>query len=161
MTTEELLRQARARGADFQVLESGRISVQAPSPLPDAMMVELRQHKAAILALLAPPNSDCDDATAAVLAWAAQAAEEGLTLSEPVQFLETPLRPFSTAEVGSYCREKLKFLYLARSNQANGGWGRFTPGWWSRMEKEAFSALGALKTVTDKVRLSINEWAPG
>ncbi len=151
MTAEELLRQARARGADFQVLESGRINVQAPSPLPDALMEELRQHKAAILDLLVAPNPECDDSTAALLAWAAQAAEAGLTLSSPVHFLETPLRPCTTTDVGRYCREQLKFLSLARSNKATGGWGQFTPEWWNRMGEEAIEALAALKAAANEL----------
>lgn len=38
MTVEELLKQARARGATFQVLEQNRLKVHASSPLPDTMM---------------------------------------------------------------------------------------------------------------------------
>lgn len=53
MTAEELLRQVRARGVTFQVLEENRLKVLASSPLPDGMMEELRQHKPDILALLA------------------------------------------------------------------------------------------------------------
>ena len=149
MTAEELLRQARARGATFQVLESGHINVQAPSPLPDALMEELRQHKAAILALLDLPPPEGDGPTAVLLAWTAQAAESGLTLPEPVQFLEAPLRPYTTADVGRYCRDQLKFLSMARSNRVAGGGGRFTPEWWSEMEVQALQALAALKAATE------------
>ena len=64
MTAEDLLCQARAKGASFQISGSGRINVKAPSPLPDTLMEDLRQHKADILELLAKPNPDrCDDAT--------------------------------------------------------------------------------------------------
>ena len=130
MTAEEVLRQARAMGATFQVLESGRLKVRAPAPLPASLMEGLRQHKDGILALLAgevpadaPAGSMESDGTASLLVWAAQAAEKGLVLPEPVQFLETPLRPCTTADVGRYCREKLRFLALARSNRKTGGWG--------------------------------------
>jgi hypothetical protein len=51
--------------------------------------------------------------------------------------------------VGRYCREKLRFLALARSNLVTGGWGRFTPEWWREMEAEALQALSALKAAID------------
>jgi hypothetical protein len=81
-------------------------------------------------------------------------------LQQPVQFLETPLRPYSTTEVGRYCREKLRFLALARSNRATGGWGRFTPDWWREMEAEALQALSALKTATEEAGLSPHRLDP-
>lgn len=146
MTAEELLKEARSLGADFQVLESGGIKVQAAVPLPDALMDELRHNKAAVLALLAAP----DLAKAALLAWAAQAAEAGLTLPEPVQFLEAPFRPVTTSNVGRYCGHQLRSIFMARSNQVTGGWGRFTPEWWAEMETRAIEALAALKPATDE-----------
>ena len=93
-------------GATFEIVEESRIKVGASSPLPIGMMEELRQHKTAILALLAdePPANALSEVnqgeTAKLLAWAAHAAEVGMTLLEPVHFLETPLRPYTTAEVG-------------------------------------------------------------
>ena len=99
MTVEEVMKQARARGATFQVLEKTRLKVHASSPLPDAMMEELRQHKVAILDLLAGETvanalaGQNQSETANLLAWAAHAAETGMTLLKPVRFLETPLRP--------------------------------------------------------------------
>lgn len=156
MTVEEVMKQARARGATFQVLEKTRLKVHASSPLPDAMMEELRQHKVAILDLLAGETvanalaGQNQSETANLLAWAAGAAEAGLTLEEPILFLETPLRPYTTAEVGLYCRDRLKFLSLARSNRKTGGWGRFPPEWWKNMESKAIAALSALKSATDE-----------
>ena len=165
MTAEELLRQVRARGGTFQVSEESRLKVQAPSPLPDAVMEELRQHKDDILALLADetPASTIAGAdradTAKLLAWAAQAAEAGMTLTEPVQFLETPLRPCNTIAVGRYCRDRLMYLSMARSNRATGGWGRFTPEWWTEMEAQSLQTLGALKTAIEVAdQHGICEW---
>ena len=151
MTAEELLREVHARGATFQVLEENRLKVRASSPLPTEMMEELREHKTAILALLADeyPANVIASENQDLLAWAAAAAEDGLTLPEPVQFLEAPLRPFTTAEVGRYCRDQLRILFMARSHRATGGWGRFTAEWWTDMESNAIGALTAL-------RLSIN-----
>ena len=163
MTAEELLRQVRARGATFQVVEESRLKVRASSPLPDGMMEELRQHKTAILALLAdgPPANALaavsQDETAILLAWAAHAAETGITLLEPVHFLETPLRPYTTAEVGRYCRDRLRCLAVARSNKVTGGWGRFTPEWWSEMEAQSIQALTALKATIDETDIRVDE----
>ena len=157
MTAEELLRQVRARGATFQVVEESRLKVRASSPLPDGMMEELRQHKAAILALLAnePPANALAEVnqggTAKLLAWAGHAADVGLTLLEPVHFLETPLRPYTTAEVGRYCRDRLKCLAMARSNKVTGGWGRSTTEWWNEMEAQSIQALTALKDTIDEI----------
>ena len=163
MTAEELLRQVRARGATFQVVEDSRLKVRASSPLPIGMMEELRQHKTAILALLAdePPATALAEVnqggTAKLLAWAAHASETGLTLLKPVHFLETPLRPYTTAEVGRYCREKLRCLAIARSNKVTGGWGRFTPEWWIEMEAQSIQALTALKASIDETDIRVDE----
>jgi hypothetical protein len=152
MNAEEVLRQARSRGATFHVMESGRIKVQAPSALPDELMEGLRHNKAAVLALLsgeAPKQAEPAGPTE-MLAWAAHAAESGLVLPQPVHFLEIPLRPYTTTQVGRYCKQKLQFLALARSNRVTGGWGRFTPEWWQEMEAEALQALTALKAAIDE-----------
>ena len=163
MIAEELLRQVLARGATFQVVEDSRLKVRASSPLPDGMMEELRQHKTAILALLAGelPATTLSEVnrgeTAKLLAWAAHIAEVGMTLPEPVHFLETPLRPYTTAEVGQYCRDRLRCLAMARSNKLTGGWGRFTPEWWNEMEAQSIQALNALKTTIDETDIRVDE----
>lgn len=155
MNAEELLKQVRARGARFQVLEESRLKVQAPAPLPESLMEELRQHNAAILDLLASerpvdalarPNQV---ETANLLAWAARAAESDLTLHMPILLLETYLRPFITTQVGRYCRDQLKFLFMARAHRVTGGWGRFTPEWWDEMETQLIQALAALKNAIE------------
>jgi hypothetical protein len=122
-------------------------------------MAELRQHKTRILSLLAGetatsmPEQMGQEDIDRLLAWAAHAAETGLTLREPVRFLETPLRPYTTAQVGRYCRDQLKYLSLARSNRVTGGWGRFTPQWWQDMESRALQALSAIKAAMDEAGL--------
>ena len=163
MIAEELLRQVRARGATFQILEESRLKVRASSPLPDGIMEELRQHKTAILALLADelPATTLSEVnrgeTAKLLAWAAHAAEVGMTLPEPVHFLETPLRPYTTAEVGRYCRDRLRCLAMARSHKLTGGWGRFTPEWWNEMEAQSIQALTALKATINETDIRAYE----
>ncbi len=36
-------------------------------------------------------------------------------------------------------------------SDTTGGWGRFTPEWWTEMEVQALQALAALKAATDEV----------
>jgi hypothetical protein len=138
---DELGISARAKG--------DKLRVEPGSKVPPELVSEIRQHKREILQLLVE-HSPSDDTTH-LLAWAAQAAEEGLVSPQPVHFLETPLRPYTTAQVGRYCREKLRFLAVARSNRVTGGWGRFTPEWWREMEAEALRALRALKSAIEEV----------
>ena len=129
--------------------DGSKLLLEPGSKVPPELVSDIRRYKPEILQLLGSPSDDCDDSTATLLAWAAQAAEAGLTLMEPVRFLETPLRPYTTTDVGRYCRDQLKFLSMARSNRATGGWGRFTPEWWTEMETKAIEALAALKLATD------------
>ena len=155
MTAEELLRQVRARDAILQVLGESRLKVRGSSPLPTGMMEELREHKVPILALLMdePPTMTptlvSQEGSSHLLAWAAAASEDGLVQPEPVQFLETPLRPFTTAEVGRYCRCQMRILFMARSHRAISGWGRFTAEWWREMESQAIGALAALRSAIE------------
>ena len=131
----------RAKG-DKLLLEPG-------SKVPPELVPDLQRCKLEILQLLTGPPPSFDYATAHLLAWAAHAAEVGLILPEPAHFLETPLRPYTTAEVGRYCRDRLRCLAVAQSNKATGGWGRFTPEWWGEMEVQSIQALTALKSAVD------------
>ena len=139
--------------------EGGNVLLNPGSKVPPELKDAVRENKPGILDLLAGNSGDLDhdpewqpgDSTADLLAWAAEAAEAGLIISCPIHFLETPLRPYTTTEIGRYCRKQLKFLSLARSNKGTGGWGQFTPEWWSRMGEEAFSALGALKAAMENL----------
>ncbi len=145
MAAQEVLRQLGSLGVSVRT-DGNNIIVNPASLVPPELKTEIRECKGAILALLELPLPSCDDATVTLLAWAAHAAEVGLTLLEPVRFLETPLRPYTTAEVGRYCREQLTAIAMARSNRVTGGWGRFTPEWWSEREVQALEALKALRT---------------
>ena len=149
MAAQELLNQLQSLGVSVKA-RGNDLVVNPASRIPPVLKTEIREYKGAILALLDPPVPSCDDATPALLAWAALAAETGLTLPEPVHFLETPLRPYTTAEVGRYCRDRLKCLALAQSNKVTGGWGRFTPEWWTEMETQSIQALTALKASIDE-----------
>jgi hypothetical protein len=148
MTPEAILKclgelgiSARARG--------DKLRVEPGSRVPPELVSEIRQHKQGILELLGEAPS-ADNITAPLLAWAAEAAEAGMVLPGPIQFLETPLRPYTTSQVGRYCREKLRYLALAQSNRVTVGWGRFAPEWWREVEVEAIQALTALKAAIDE-----------
>ena len=55
----ELVKQARAIGAEFTI-ESGRVRVRAPMPLPSNLLESLRDHKAMILEYLISEGSRRD-----------------------------------------------------------------------------------------------------
>ncbi|HIN06448.1 MAG TPA: hypothetical protein EYM65_09465 [Dehalococcoidia bacterium] len=149
-----------------EALVSLRISVRAKgdklllapgSKVPQELVPDLQRCKLEILQLVTGPPPSFNYATAHVLAWAAHAAETAITLLEPVHFLETPLRPYTTAEVGRYCRDRLRCLAMARSNKVTGGWGRFTPEWWNDMEDQSIQALTALKATIDETDIRADE----
>ena len=149
MAAQEVLHQLQSLGVSVKARGNDLI-VNPASRVPQELKTDIREYKGAILALLDPPVPSSDDSTASLLAWAAEAAETDLTLLEPVQFLETPLRPYTTTEVGLYCRQQLKYLSLTRSNKTTGGWGRFTPEWWTEMEVNSLEALTAIKASVDE-----------
>ncbi len=131
--------------------EGNKLLLEPGSKVPPELVPDLQRCKREILQLLTGTPPSFDYATAYLLSWAAQAAEVGLTLPEPVHFLETPLRPYNTAEVGRYCRDQLTAIAMARSNRVTGGWGRFTPEWWSEIEVNSIEALVALRAMMDNV----------
>ena len=81
-----------------------------------------------------------------LLAWAAEVAESDVTLATPITYRETPLRPITTTQVFRVARTYLKTVAMAKIHHATGGWGRFTPEWWSRQANEALGALKALRS---------------
>ena len=81
-----------------------------------------------------------------LLAWAAEVAEADVTLATPITYRETPLRPITTTQVSRVTRTYLKTVAMAKIHRATGGWGRFTPEWWSRQANEALGALKALRS---------------
>ena len=129
--------------------EGNKLLLEPGSKVPPELVPDLQRCKPEILQLLNGPHPSFDYGTTHLLAWAAHAAEVGLTLPEPVLFLETPLRPYTTADVGRYCRDQLTAIAMARSSQVTGGWGRFTPEWWAEIEVQAVDALRALRTAIE------------
>ena len=81
-----------------------------------------------------------------LMAWAAEFAEADVTLATPITYLETSLRPITTAQVSQSIRRYLKTVASAAIHRATGGWGRFTPEWWDGQANEALGALKALRS---------------
>ena len=81
-----------------------------------------------------------------LLAWAAEFAEADVTLVSPITYLETSLRPITTAQVSQSIRRYLKTVASAAIHRTTGGWGRFTPEWWAEQANEALGALKALRS---------------
>ena len=52
MTVIQLLERAWTLGATITVPEPGRVHLEAPSPLPDELMAQLRKHKDQVIRLL-------------------------------------------------------------------------------------------------------------
>jgi hypothetical protein len=77
-----------------------------------------------------------------LLTWAKNLSEQKLVLSEPVCFMEGPLRPLQVTNVSEYAAERYETIYFCRGWLEKGsGWGFFTHDWWLTMEKEAMNAL--------------------
>jgi len=81
-----------------------------------------------------------------LLAWAAEFAEADVTLATPITYLETSLRPITTAQVSQSIRRYLKTVASAAIHRATGGWGRFTSEWWAEQANESLGALKALRS---------------
>ena len=81
-----------------------------------------------------------------LLAWAAEFAEADVTLASPITYLETSLRPITTAQVSQSIRRYLKTVASAAIHRTTGGWGRFTPEWWAEQANESLGALKALRS---------------
>ena len=148
MPAHEVLTQLHSLGISVEA-RGDSLVVKPASLVPVELKGEIRQHKADILALLAPPPPAVDEGTARLLAWASRAAEDGLTLPEPVRFFEGPLRPHTTVQVGRYCRDQLRYLSMAKSNGAAGGWDRFPPQWWAELETTTIESLASIKAAVD------------
>jgi hypothetical protein len=81
-----------------------------------------------------------------LMAWAAEFAEADVTLATPITYLETSLRPITTAQVSQSIRRYLKTVASAAIHRTTGGWGRFTSEWWEGQANESLGALKALRS---------------
>lgn len=64
---QTLLAKCRDLGATFSPTPEGKLKVQAPAPLPDALRQELKQRKAEILAALQSPSCACPQCGGAIM----------------------------------------------------------------------------------------------
>jgi hypothetical protein len=85
-----------------------------------------------------------------LLAWASELAEQDLRLTEPISYIETPLRTITTERVSYYAARYLWAISYSRTQQRTGGWGRFIPEWFRKQEEEALEALVALREALEK-----------
>ena len=142
-----LVERARALGARVWTDDGLSLKVDAPADFPDEMVEELRAAKERLLEALrttpAYPGGT-------LLAWAAQLAERGLVLDEPIPFHEAPLRPVRITHVSRYAGGRIRTVLSARVNQDTEGWSYFTPAWWMRQEREALIALSALRCAMER-----------
>ena len=127
-----------------------RLKLVPGSRVPADVAELLRLHKSEVLDYLnaesrATPEPDTDRETGNLLAWACQLAEQGSVLQDPVHFIEQPLRGITTDRVSYYATVYLREISSAHIHRRIGGWGHFTPEWWSEREREALGALEALR----------------
>ena len=84
-----------------------------------------------------------------LLAWASELAEQDVVLPEPISYIEAPRRTVTTEEVSRYAARYLWTIGYSRLQQETGGWGRWTPEWWTGVEDEAVGALAGLRSALD------------
>ncbi len=94
-----------------------------------------------------------------LMAWASELGEAEVMLATPITYLETSLRPITTTQVSRASRTYLKTVATAKIHRATGGWGRFTPEWWSRQANEALGALKALRSAMAEAYEGVQSWA--
>ena len=112
---------------------------------PDDFVETLRKHKAEVMAYLRERGQ------ADLLAWASHLADDDMTLSEPIKFVEVPSRTVTTCRVSWYASHYLGVIAYSRLEQGNKGWGIFEPSWWQEREQEALNALTNLRDALAKL----------
>ena len=115
----------------LNVLVTGdNLHLEAPLPLPDDLMEELRLQKLAVIAYLMGEDLDGGISTESILlAWACEIAEQELVFVQPVSFHEVPLRTVTTSRVSWYAAHYLRIVGYSRSMAESGVLGRWTSAW--------------------------------
>ncbi len=145
MSVETIIRQAHDLGITLRVA-GDRIEYAPRASAPGDFVEALRRQKAEVIAFITQQGATAGvSPEAALLSWASELAEQDSVLSEPVQFVEAPLRTISTGRVSWYAAQYLRTITFARQERQLGGWGRWTPTWWKQREQEALGALAALR----------------
>jgi hypothetical protein len=150
MEANSIVERARDLGVTLTA-DGDRIKYAPKSRTPPDLVEALRSNKRDVLLYLNKDREDETRETQKLLSWAAYLAEENLILSQPVTYVEAPLRTITTYQISWYAAHYLAAVTHARSQQQNGGWGMFTTGWWQSRENDAFNALRNLRIVYERV----------
>jgi len=144
-----IITRAEESGASFRLRE-GQVEIRGLDRLPDELLDTLRSRRDDLAQhLLAREERSKAPEVLNLLAWATELAEQGLVLSHPVRFAEAPLRNMGTPRVSECATMYLRIISRAHTYRRSGGWGHFTPEWWSEREREALGALEALRDAID------------
>jgi hypothetical protein len=139
---ETILQRANELGITL-TLHGDRIRYSPKSLTPDDFVETLREHKAEVMSYLRQRGQI--QGLPDLLAWAAQLAEDNMTLVEPIRYVEVLTRMVTTCRVSWYASHYLGVIAYARLSKSNGGWGIFQPIWWQAREQEAIHALDNLR----------------
>ena len=141
----ELVRKVESLGATL-TLYGELLELDVPVDFPDDLMEALRQRKPEVIAhKTRGTDRPLAQGIPALLAWASELAEQDLTLTEPVSYLEATLCTISTQRVSWYASHYLRGITSGRIGQHTGGWGIFDAEWHREQETEALAALAALR----------------
>ena len=148
MHAEAIVRRAAGLGITLSVV-GNRIRYEPRSATPEDLVEALRSHKPEVIDYLDQRSASITP-DEALLTWAHELAEHEVVLTEPLVYVETPLRTVTTDRISWYASHYLRTIATARLNQATGGWKTWTGCWWVEREQEAFGALKALRAAFDK-----------
>jgi hypothetical protein len=138
MNAEVIVQRANELGINL-TLHGDRIRYSPKSLTLDDFVETLREHKAEVMSYLRQRGQ------AELIAWASHLAEDNMTLSDPVRYVEVLPRMVTTRRVSWYVSDYLGEIAYSRLEQSNGGWGIFEPSWWQEREQETLNALTNLR----------------
>jgi hypothetical protein len=147
-----IVERARVLGVKLSVA-GDRIRYAPKSRTPADLVEALRKNKCDLLLYLRKKPEDTTYENRNLLAWASYLAEQDLMFTEPVSYVEAPLRTVTTSRVSWYAARYLASITYARLQQQNGGWGIFTSRWWQDRENEALNALCNLRKVLTSIEV--------
>jgi hypothetical protein len=149
MNAEAIVQRARELGITLIVV-GDRIRYTPKSITPDDLVEELREHKPEVMSYLRQIGQI--QGLPDVLDWASHLAEDNITLSSPVRYVEVQPRTVTTCRVSWYATHYLGEIAYSRLEQGNEGWGIFEPSWWQEREQEALNALTNLRNAMTSKR---------
>ena len=127
--------------------QGDRLIADGPNDaMTEDLLDGLRRHKAELLAYFSRESYEAlKSGIPGLLAWASELSDQDLVTPDQVSYVEAPLRTVSTERVSWYASHYLRTIISARIGQQIGGWGMFDARWRREREKEAISALAALR----------------